>query len=575
MLSCSSKNNQGKVMFNIPIIYAVRVVDGIGDLLHFIDFVTALPPSLAENAYFFVSYCEDYLVKMIEEPLELYEKNLRNEGYHTQESMQQMIKSRIKFKKEIQVKANKIKGILDNLYVSHPKNPLARNTVYYIQTDLFEAVNSDCLVWNVSTNSTFDNSNIRLIGTLYEHGFFPEHKVKRHPLQQTMGISLNSKVAGIFVKPSDADTQLDETGIILRKRYKISDEAVVNFCYSHSNTEHNINMLIALHKKSKNAAKPQIIVFPQGIPKNLYVALINRLPKENIRLIESLGHTGFNDAEIRQLKIMQAQTAACGLAAGDTSAQDCINEGLLPIIEYERFEKADFWHDMIEVIEDFSTSHLFTKEQQQDVEIIIKYLKDSLEYYLPFAAQRLLVHVEAGGMNIHEIPELISRGITEQPPFIAPPSCAQLTESCFAMWKNEICIYLRKNFNVADRIPAAVQLFRMLGELVVDTKITNNLAVEFFKKMDREQYSQLVNTLKESMHLIRAKPYYSSEEDLQQISNCLLALEHKVDNNPLTLLPILSGEALVWSKYSKQQTIKDPQILQQNTSKKGCQLLPF
>src|SRR6185503_17336815 len=94
------------MMFNIPIIYTVEVLDGVGDLFTYINSLQALPPELLEEAYFLI---------------DVYTYTMSNQYAMELESNPGLHKER---------RDQKIRAIINNLDVHHPLKSKSEK-IYY------------------------------------------------------------------------------------------------------------------------------------------------------------------------------------------------------------------------------------------------------------------------------------------------------------------------------------------------------------------------------------------------------------------------------------------------------------
>lgn len=482
-----------------PIIYAVNImVDGIGDLGHFLDFIAAAAqnPANMQNAHFVI--CTNRELGDDEHR----DSNLRIHAIVTDFFDQLPENHPLKHLRDkvIFIAEGQMEEKAQELRASLGENQ--KFCVYFTSMeneDLIEAIDPHKSTWHFIAYLEEHNNDDRFVDSNRMRPFYN-------------CLSLSPKGAGIFIPESLIDKPLEPNSIILTENDISADDAVT-ICYAHVYQDVLINLIAAFNELYE---RTMIIFAIKPLKATEYNNVHDEeLEEANCTLLTPARDNWIDDRDFRLLKIKQAQTAHVGAASGDKGTEYCIGNGLLPIIEYKNGKKENFWESFIETLESDAFNSILTSVQQASINRIIDYLRASCEYWSAVLQMDL--------MELIEVPDVDGSDPLEN----LFETAREISAADIEVWRDIVCPYLRQHFDIAQKIPRNVEVFRMCAALVQSDGEEFTTARNFFQSMPADEYERFASfLLEEVITYMHQSPDTNETISLTNSAFVLLALQH-------------------------------------------------
>lgn len=511
-----------------PIIYAVNVmVDGIGDLGHFLDFITAAAqnPANVQNAHFVI--CTNR---------ELGDDEHRDSNTRIQEIVAEFFDA-LPEHHPLKNLRDKVIFIADGQMeekAEELRSSLGENQkfcVYFTSMeneDLIDALDPQQSTWHFRSYLEEHNNDNRFAPSRFMRPFYN-------------CLSLSPTGAGIFIPESLHDKLLEDESIIFTEN-DINTDAALTICYAHVYQDVLINLIAIFNELYERtmiifALKPLTATEDNNVHED-------ELEEANCTLLLPPTDSWIDDKDFRLLQIKQARTAHVGCASGDKGTEYCIGNGLLPIIEYKNGKKENFWESFIETLESDSFKSILTPTQQASVNKLVDYLRASCEYWSAVLRMEL--------MELTEVPDVDCSDPLDN----LFEMTRKLSSADIAVWRSVVCPYLRQHFDIAQKIPKNVEIFRMCAALAQAEGEDLTTARNFFQTMPAEEYERFVSFLLEEIIYYYHEYRPEAKESISIINSSfiLLALQSIRD----------------WNQYLPKMFSQDTQTLTQENIISFC-----
>jgi len=438
----------------IKCLYAVAMADGIGDLVHFTDFIARISAEELANANFII-FPEVIENETIQEKLDSLPSNHPLQRADLKEKLM-IVDDEEGFEK--------IKEIVGESHFSYCQvsndngwiclDEICENSTQYTRTYLFEHHGHD---------SFQDNSDFWAFGS---------------------NLGLHTRSPGVFIPVSEKSQPL-EPGLL--ENLGIPEDCAFTICTSRAAQDKRFEFLIEqlcwLNAKFTN----KLVICCPDEDLQLSDTMQSLLTHTRCSIIKK--ESWSSESEFKQLRILQAKTSLFAVASGDKSLETCFAEGLFPIIEFHHNFKEEFWSDLNVTL--YTLNNNANDADKVLVQQIRGYIDASIDhchYNTANSDANLMMDDDIDAAALAEKQQKKFKALIE--------SIKKMQPDAITYWQQVICPIICTRFNVNEKIAENLKIFRMLVELVhAPNSEYANAAKAYFSGMESTKYDKLTKSM--------------------------------------------------------------------------------